>query len=298
MGTIHLSPDAIPGGAGAAGVETANQALEGGSLGTYEESCASELLGRLLDPRVGCPRWPEKCWLLSSQGELVQGRCGSTNLCEYCAVQSAWENTTLLAHDALIGPAPGVLMILGTRTATVETKPFYAGIKEVARVLRREWPDAEYARLSEWTTGYGPRSGGQRRPHWNLLLKGVPTAAADQAGELAFASWCRLVDAEPAAQYVAPIRDVGGLMPYIAQHFAKDSQKPPAGFRGHRFRTSEGYLWTATSEARGIARESLQVKRDLWTAEEKLGLGVHDAELYARDRAARRAATSWRLWWA
>jgi hypothetical protein len=233
--------------------------------------------------------------LLSSQGDLVQGRCGSTNLCEYCAIQSAWENSTLLAHDAMVGPAPEVVMILGTRTATVQTAPFYRGLSETVRALKREWPVA-YARLSEYTTGYGPRSGGARRPHWNLTLKGVPADEATSAGEVAFPVWCRHVDAEHQAQYVEAIRNVGGLMAYVAQHFAKQAQAPPAGFRGHRFRTSAGYLWTTTPEARAVAREALQRKRDIWRALRVLELQAHDAELYAHEQAERRRSTSWRLW--
>lgn len=300
---VHLSPDAgpaiaerseVPRAPGKRDGRRASEALGALVLGSYKESSAP----RVRDPRTGCPRWPENLWLLSSQGQLVQGRCSSTNLCDYCAVQAAWENTTLLTHDALVGVAPEVVMILGTRTATVETRPFYRGLSEAVRALRREWPEVSYARLSEFTTGYGPLAGGERRPHWNLTVKGIPADEATAAGAVAFAVWCRYVDAEDQAQYAAPIRDVGGLMPYLAQHFAKQSQRPPDGFRGHRFRTSAGYLWTDTPTARATARESLQVKRDLWRAVNELALGAHDAELYAHEQAERRKATEWRMWWA
>jgi hypothetical protein len=85
-------------------------------------------------------------------------------------------------------------------------------------------------------------------------------------------------------------------MPYIAQHFAKASQAPPTGWRGHRFRTSRGFLWLDTPAARKVACEALQAKRDLRRAMVDLGLGPHDAELYARERAQERDPTSWRVW--
>ncbi len=107
-----------------------------------------------------------------------------------------------LAVDACEGDAPELWMVLGTRTATTDMADFYAAFKEVMRRVRKVWPGAEYASLLEFTTGYGPRSGGRRRPHWNVLVKGVPAAARRRFRKIAVPAWCDNVDAAPGAQFV------------------------------------------------------------------------------------------------
>lgn len=233
--------------------------------------------------------------LLSSHGELVRGRCRSTNLCDYCARLAAVENAELLALDALAGTAPTTWAVLTTATATLDTARFYRSREQVQRALKRRWPDAEYAALVEFTTGYGERSGGLRRPHWNLLLKGVGSDDQGEAEQLVRKVWCQRENAEPAAQFVGAIDEVGGLLRYIALHFQKESQKPPAGWRGHRFLKSRRYLASSTPEARAAARESLAFKRDLWRAI-KRGLTGEAAELAAQEAAELRRSTSWRMY--
>jgi hypothetical protein len=232
--------------------------------------------------------------LLSSQGEVVRGRCRSTNLCAYCAKLGALENSELLWLDALAGHAPTVWAVLTTRSATREPRPFYKSRQAVHRALTRRWPGTEYAALVEFTTGYGDRSGGKRRPHWNLLLKGIPAEDVGQASDVITRVWCAREDARPQAQYVGTIASAGGLVKYLALHFQKESQAPPAGWRGHRFLHSGGYLASTTPEAREEARRSLRHKRALREAE-KRGLAPLDAELAAREALALQDATTWRL---
>lgn len=233
--------------------------------------------------------------LRSSQGEVVRGRCRATNQCAYCARLAAVENSELLALDAVAsGSAPSVWTVLTTRTATDDPRPFYRARELVLRALRRRWPACEYAALVEFTTGYGPRSGGARRPHWNLLLKGIPADALDQAGDVIRRVWCRHVDAEPWAQFVGHVDEVGGLLRYVALHFQKESQAPPAGWSGQRFNVSRGYLAGSTAEARAAARESLAFKRELWKAIRDGATGT-EAEARARELRAIAAATTWEL---
>jgi hypothetical protein len=243
--------------------------------------------------------------LLSSHGELVRGRCRSTNLCSYCARLGAVENSELLALDALHGEAPRFWAVLTTSRTDVDAKPFYEARRAVAKALRRRWPAAEIACLVEFTTGYGPRSGGARRPHWNLLVKGVHERAGQSADELLaelrnviVSTWCDRAEvaAKAPGQHVGAVQDAGGLMRYIALHFQKESQAPPKGWRGHRFLKTRGYLWLPTPEARTAARESLRYKRELWRQTNR-GLDVHDAELVAREAVAIASATEWRLMW-
>lgn len=232
--------------------------------------------------------------LLSSQGELVRGRCKSTNQCAYCARLAAVENSELLALDAIAsGSAPTVWAVLTTRTATSDTARFYKSREHVMRALRRRWPDCEYAALVEFTTGYGTASGGLRRPHWNLLLKGLGPADLEEAQAVIRRVWCAREDAEPWAQFVGQVSEVGGLLRYIALHFQKESQAPPAGWRGHRFIKSRGYLSTPTPEARAAARDALAHKRELWRAL-KRGVTAAEAEQIAAAAMELRAITTWR----
>jgi hypothetical protein len=162
------------------------------------------------------------------------------------------------------------------------------------RAIRRRWAGAEYAGLVEFTTGYGPRSGGRRRPHWNLLIKGVGPNDVEALREVICGVWCEREDARPEAQHVGEVADSGGLMRYLALHFQKESQRPPDGWRGHRFLKSRGYLAGSTADARAAARESLAFKRELWKAI-KRGLTGTDAEASAAAERERAHATSWSL---
>jgi hypothetical protein len=174
----------------------------------------------------------------------------------------------------------------------------------VQKALRRRWPEAEVANLREFTTGYGPRSGGRRRPHWNFLVKGVPGSDVDEMREVAARIWCRHVDAEPDRQHAGRVYEAGGLMRYLALHFQKSSQAPPRGWRGHRFTSSRGYFPNGTAAARERARESLRVARAvhwanavaeaLWQDQGCVLLGDELDDLVERHMARGRSA-GWEL---
>jgi hypothetical protein len=267
-------------------------------LGTYEGLCRE---GRIGDPRTGCPRWPELLRLRWQRGELsgtTPGRCKSTNLCDYCAIQAAHENARMLSLDAIEDTRPMLLAIVGTRTATVDMAGFYNGRRRLLEALRdRFGRQVEYSALLEFTTGKGAHSGGQRRPHWNVFLKGLPVDQLDQVRELVRDVWCRYVDAAPEAQYVERLRDAGAAAQYVAKHFHKRDQQPPAGFRGQRFNCSRGYFGELSrAGARERARESLRLDRELWKARRD-GLEGEQAQLAADQAIAEAAATSWAIEW-
>lgn len=255
-----------------------------GALGKHEE----------LPSRCTCG--PEFLRLLSDQGELVRMRGGSVNRCEYCAQLAAVENCEMLVLDALEGDAPQLVAILGTRTATVDMDAFALGRQRVVEEVRKRWPLAQYAYEVEFTTGYGPRSGGKRRPHWNWFWKGIPRHDWTVASWVIVTTWCRYVDAKPAAQFVDLIRNEIGLTKYVTEHFMKASQRPPAGFSGQRFCCSRGYFGSGVSvrTARARARESLRSKRELWKALQA-GHPAHDAELVAREALELAHRTVWVL---
>jgi hypothetical protein len=211
---------------------------------------------------------------------FVKGRCRASNLCDYCAVLASVEAAEMLALDGMTN-APTLLVVLTTRTATVDVSGFELGRQHLARAIRRERPGFQYASLVEWTTGYGARSGGLRRPHWNWLCKGL-AGDDDQelVRELVARHWCREVDAEPYSQHVGPVYSVGGLTRYLAMHFLKESQAPPPGFRGQRFNATRGYFDPLTrAEARGAAQASLREKRRLRKALDLAGEDAPHAEL-------------------
>lgn len=237
--------------------------------------------------RAGCSCGPEHLRLRSEHGELVKPRGKAVNRCDYCAKLAAVENCEMLSLDAMQGDPPTVLLVLGTRTATVDMAGFYKGLELVKRAIRRRWPAAEYASLLEFTTGYGEKSGGLRRPHWNLAFKGIPAVDAHAAGAIAFPVWCRHVDAEVHAQHASPIRSGEALAKYLALHFQKESQRPPAGFTGQRFNCSRGYFTGCTrATARARARESLSLGREVWKqlgrTDEHAPTNAHDVELNAQ----------------
>lgn len=245
-----------------------------------------------------CSRWPEALRLESTLGELVKGRCKATNLCLYCARLAAVENSEVLALDALNGVAPLVWMVLGTGTDELDPAVFYAARKHLMKALRREFPhrELEWAALVEFTTGYSVQSGGRRFPHWNVLLKGVGPEDIDRIRAVVERVWCgrREFKAVAEAQHVGTIHAAGGLMRYISLHFQKESQAPPAGWRGHRFLKSRGYLWTATPEAREQARASLRLKRAIRAAERD-GLEGEEALTAAQLAVYEAGELAWQL---
>lgn len=251
-------------------------------------------------PPGGCPRWPEHLRLRASSGELVRGRCRSTNQCSYCARLAAVENSEVLALDAMRSTPPAAWAVLTTRSADPDPARFYGSRRKLHQAIRRRWPGCEYAALVEFTTGYGRRSGGRRRPHWNLLLKGVPATDLERLHDVVARVWCARVDASPRGQFVGSISEAGGLMRYLALHFQKQSQSPPAGWRGHRFMHSRGYFDGGIAQLRSEAREQLQYRREVWKLEriaEQEGVRFDGQELdeWARRSLEVRAALSWEL---
>jgi hypothetical protein len=248
--------------------DTVCAALSGDGVADPEGS-ALDLHEGISDPadrepsERSCDRWPER-FRLQAADRLVKGRCKSANLCPYCARLQAVENAELLALDALNGVAPLVWAVLTTPSTAPEQREYYEARRQVFRALRRRWPDCEIAWVLEFTTGYGPLAGGARRPHWNALIKGIPTSAVGQVHEAIAKVWCPRQAAAEDAQFVGAIGEMGGLMRYLALHFQKESQSPPAGWSGHRFSATRGYLWRPTPEARDVARASLVFKRIVW----------------------------------
>lgn len=272
-----------------AGSSAASDRAPGGAAGTalgLHKGIATE---RAWERPTKCDRWPENLRLESTLGDLVPGRCRATNLCAYCAMLAGVENTEVLWQDALNNSAPTFWTVLGTRTATLDMATFRNARTLVIRAAKSVVPEAEAATLVEYTTGYGKNAGGERRPHWNWTWKHVPTERQEQLHAAVVGAWVgnRDVDATWKAhkfdRSARAIHEMGGLARYLADHLVKESQRPPEGFRGHRFRTTRGYLAEPLPEARERARAALRLRREVWKAEQR-GL-TGDAALEAAERA-------------
>lgn len=234
---------------------------DGASLGLHKE---------ISDPGR-CERWPRHLALRDvATGEQLTGRCQSPNECDYCATLAAVENAEVLQLDAMTNEPPSIVAILGTRSTSLKPAEFWRSREQLVKAFKRRWSRCEYCALVEYTTGYGPRAGGLRRPHWNLLLKGVPVEDVDLVRDVVGNVWCPRADAELHAQYVAAIAEFGGLSRYVAMHFQKSSQRPPAGWKGHRFLHSRGYFAAPMPEVREAARESLNWKRQRFKLKREL----------------------------
>ncbi len=228
-------------------------------------------------------------------GQVVPVASGCVNRCEYCAGQKAFEDLEMLMQDLLEGGAPTVLAVTTTRTATLDATTFRRAMRAVVDAVRVRFPAAEFVRLTEFTTGYGTHSGGRRRPHWNWLWKHVDADQVDELRVLIATAWCRHVDAEPAGVYCEAIRSPAAALKYVVAHFAKESQRPPAGFKGQRFNASRGYFPGLTVTAmRARAREARQVKRETWRAAQVFA-DAYDVELAVATAMRHRAAAQWVL---
>lgn len=233
--------------------------------------------GHDLDPvRSGCGRWPEVMRLVNkSTGELVRGRCRSTNLCPYCAKLFAVETSEMLALDA-VEDAPSIYSVLTAREHLTRSD-CTVHLQHCRRVLRRSWPDVRWATTVEF----------QRRGalHLNLMTKGVPVAELDAFHSDLARTWCSRVDAELSGQWSDAIADAEGVVRYISLHFMKSSQAPAIGWKGHRFSAMRDYLVRPASVMRVEARRSLAVKRAIYRGlpAEVAALEVAAAELVEWD---------------
>jgi hypothetical protein len=253
-----------------------------------QEGASLDLHEGIRDPRLGCARWPEHLWLRSSLGEVVQGRCGATNLCRYCQTLFVVETLEMLALDAAEWP-PTLWAVLTAREHLTRAQ-CTDHLRQLRKSARKRWPEVEWFVQVEF----------QRRGalHLNLVIKGVSVEDDRPLHELLTSRWCERVDALPVGQWLGRIQDGEGVMRYLQKtlsHGLKREQAPPIGWRGHRTSQTRGYLVRPASAMRGEARASLRFKRALWRAIQS-GADAHDAELLARDAVAIADATSWELW--
>lgn len=241
------------------------------------------------DPRGGCPRWPAALRLLNMvTGELVPGRCKSTNRCEYCRTLYVIETLTMLRLDAAEW-APSIWVVLTAREH-LERSDTYEHLRQLLKSARRRWPDVEWFVQVEF----------QRRGalHLNLLVKGVPDVDLAEFTALMVERWCARVDALPVGQWSGLIRDAGGVSRYLQKtlaHGLKREQAPPDGWKGHRTSQTRGYFVASAAVMRRRAREAMALERELWKLDQAGVDDAHDRELLARQALEERSRAVWVL---
>lgn len=261
-------------------------------LDLHEEmSHPATLAAGLRERTGGCSRWPKGLRLRASTGVMVTGRCGASNLCAYCAGMASVVHSEMLAIDAM-DEAPAVWMVLTTPRATTDMTAFYDSRRLLVRALKRRLPELRYLWILEYTTGEGAKSGGRRRPHWNVFLKGVTPEDVPVVRDVVRKVWCAREGASPRAQYVEGVRDRVALTKYTALHFLKESQRPPEGFSGSRVGQSKDYYSRPGWALRQAAETSLRHKRAVWRANRD---GYEGTEALVIAEAAIAAAPTWEL---
>ena len=275
MDILQVSSDASSGLGAEAGLQTAEATLGSGALDSKREL-------------HGCRRWPRWMRLLSSEGELVMGRCKATNLCPHCQRCYVRETVEALILDSIENP-PTCWVVL--------TAAEHLTRSELSRHLMRM---RESLRARGWTVEWFVQVEMQRRGalHANLLIKGCAGREHEFGADL-LELWSRRpgVTTVPEAQYVGAIGAAVAVAKYCGKmlgHGLKREQAPPIGWRGHRTSHTRGYFAGGTAAARQRARESLQRKRALAIATDS-GLGAHDAEIGVSESMRRDAAVTWTL---
>jgi len=200
----------------------------------------------------------------------------------------------MVSLDAMLY-APTVYVVLTTRDPFISTLEVQYGLEKLTKAARRRWPDFQYACFVEFTTGLSERSGGLRRLHLNLLVKGVPSEALGALDRVARATWCARTDTTQL--HVGPIYAADGLCKYVtnlALHVAKEGQRPPKSYAGDLVRWTNGYFADGVRSQRAQARSVLREKRALWRA---LGSGLRglEAEVVAQADVLSQAGETWEL---
>lgn len=222
--------------------------------------------GERSDPRglkaasgLGCAAPARGVVWLHPNGAVCPVRCGASNRCWYCARLAAIETALVLRLDALYGEAPTVGMTLTTAAPYTDDGELRRAIEQVLKAIRRRWECVEYCAFVEWTTGRTKLSGGYRRVHVHVLVKGLPVEACPDAESVVRRVWKARTGAHQVE--VRELRTAGGATAYLALHHRKSSQGPPAGWTGKRFRPSRGYFSRPVAELRERASQLLAEKR-------------------------------------
>ncbi len=179
--------------------------------------------------------------------------------CSVCGPRKARELARVLILDAQVDcPTHG--MTLTTQDPDISPATFRNGVAAVFKRLRRHYGrSVEYFGMVEFTSGQGSHSGGRRRIHQHILLKGLP-AHADvlDVGRDVRETWRASTGATRVE--VAELRTPGGALGYLALHHKKPKQAPPPDWHGMVERHSLRYFHRPIAELREQAPASFKSK--------------------------------------
>lgn len=197
---------------------------------------SDELGGDVVRAAFRCSR-PSRYagWVLPG-GRVVPARCHAPNKCSYCAALATAENALLVALSCEVYGPPQVGVTLTTVDPQHDQVRFRRDVEQALKALRRRWPQVEYLGFVEWTTGKGARSGGHRRIHMHLLLRGLLPSEAEAAELVVRDVWEARTGASRVE--VAQLRSTGAAVAYLVHHHRKADQSAPPGWSGKRLRPS------------------------------------------------------------
>ena len=252
-------------------------------------------------------------FVLSNGDGAAWLRCGNRR-CPSCDLREALELGRVLQLDALVRPIEGLLTLTTADPADAHHGArFSKAFEQVMRALRRRWPLCEACSFIEFTTGTAERSGGRRRMHAHVLLRGLDGADLEAVRAVAARVWCRrMAGTRDAAQDIRPIEGIEGLMHYLAHHHRKPGQAPPDWWNGKRTRPTRGWWSRPIAELRAEAAEQLRQERVRAIAEDRVlaalrAAGIEEevdpfsldalvADEYQRLELERAVAPPWGLW--
>lgn len=168
----------------------------------------------------------------------------------------------MLLLDALVDP-PTHGVCLTSHDPFMTPATFRLGVQMVVQGWRREYGrQVEYFGSVEFTTGKAKTSGGYRRIHQHMVVKGLEGADVLEAERLTREKWQRATGAKVVE--VAELLTPGGAIGYLALHHRKPGQAPPEGWRGMGDRPSKGYFHRPVAELRAEAKAQLRVEAIAW----------------------------------
>jgi len=192
--------------------------------------------------------------------------------CRYCAGVKNRVLGRMLMNDARENSAPTHVMTLTTVDPEMTSDRFRTAVEAVRKRLRRQYGRCEYFLKVEFTTGQGRKSGGHRRIHAHLCVKGLELASCDEVERLVRETWERTTGA--VVVEVAEMLTPAGALHYLALHHGKVSQAPPVGWSGKVERFTFGYFATTVKEARQRAKDELSDEGYRWFLVNAAGVDV------------------------